>query len=526
MARTARTTEDKLKIINADFKLWCKNFVKIIDNEGNEIPFILNEQQEYFYQNMDKFNIISKSRQLGFTTYSLAYCLWLACTRDNTHCLIVSYNNESTQSIFERLKQMYASIPDKYKPAERRNNRMELLLENNSRIMVKNSGNKSLGRGMTLQYVLLSEFAFYADEQQKDSLVSLEQSLAKNNDSKIVLETTSNGYNFYQKLFMSAYKGNSKYKAFFFPWTSSATSDQFKHEITLAEKWFRANNKGHRMEPEHLERDEIPLKEKGISFKLLMWRRWKLEDIDIEDFQQEYPSTPEESFKATSRSVFDTMKISERLNYILKPLNKIDITKELPISLDSYLNKGFFIYNNVKENQRYYIGVDTSSGNGGDFSACSVFDSNSEQVAVFFDNKIPVYKFSQIVHDIGMYFNYAFLVVEKNSFGQSVIEKLRQEFQYLNMYKMKQFDERGRKRYKIGWVTTSVTKPKLISDYKEQFEMDLILLNDNETLEEMKIFTSYENGKTGNIRGDGNYDDCVIASALAIQGMKCGKWYV
>lgn len=525
MARTARTTAEKLKIINNDFRLWAKNFVKIVDNEGKEIPFVLNEQQEYFYQNMDKFNIISKSRQLGFTTYSLAYCLYLSCTRPNTNCLIVSYNVESTQSIFERLKQMYVSIPEKYKPAERRNNRMELLLENNSRIIVKTAGVKSLGRGMTLQYILLSEFAFYNDDQQKDTLVSLEQALAKNNDSKIVIETTSNGYNYYQKLFMSAYKGNSKYKAFFFPWFSEATAKQFKHEIELAEQWFKINNKGHRLEPELLERDEVPLREKGISYKLLMWRRWKLEDIDIEDFQQEYPNTPEESFKATSRSVFDTQKISERLNYIFSPLPRVDITKELPVSLDSYLNKGFFIYKNVKPNERYYIGVDTSSGNGGDYSTCSVFNSEGEQVAVFYDNKTPVYRFSQIVYDTGMYFNYGFLVVEKNSFGQSVIEKLRQEFQYLNMYKMKQFDERGRKRLKVGWVTTSVTKPKLINDYKEQFELDLILLNDNETLEEMKIFTDY-NGKTGNIRGEGFYDDLVIASALAIQGMKCGKWYV
>ncbi|WP_003545412.1 terminase large subunit domain-containing protein [Desulfotomaculum nigrificans] len=525
MARTARSTAEKLKIINADFRLWAKNFVKIVDNEGKEIPFILNEQQEYFYQNMDKFNIISKSRQLGFTTYSLAYCLWLACTRPNTNCLIVSYNVESTQSIFERLKQMFASIPDKYKPAERRNNRMELYLENNSRIIVKTAGVKSLGRGMTLQYILLSEFAFYPDDQQKDSLVSLEQALAKNEDSKIVIETTSNGYNYYQKLFMSAYKGNSKYKAFFFPWYSSATSNQFKHEIDLAEKWFRLNNHGHRMRPEDLERDEIPLREKGISFKLLMWRRWKLEDISIEDFNQEFPSTPEESFKATSRSVFDTQKITERLNYILPPLSRADIKKELPFSLDQYLGKGFFIYQNVKANERYYIGVDTASGNGGDYSAISVFDSQGEQVAVFYNNKIPVYRFAEIVNDLGHYFNYGFLVVEKNSFGQSVIEKLRTEYGYLNMYKHKTFDERGRKKLKIGWVTTSVSKPKLINDYKEQFELDLILLNDNETLEEMKIFTDY-NGKTGNIRGEGNHDDMVIASALAIQGLKCGKWYV
>ncbi|MPN44195.1 hypothetical protein SDC9_191756 [bioreactor metagenome] len=155
----------------------------------------------------------------------------------------------------------------------------------------------------------------------------------------------------------------------------------------------------------------------------------------------------------------------------------------------------------------------------------SVFDSQGEQVAVFLDNKIPVYKFADVVYDAGMYFNYAFLVVEKNSFGQSVIEKLRAERQYLNMYKMKTFDDRGKKKYQIGWITTSVSKPRLIQDFKEQFEKSLILINDSQTLEEMKIFVEAD-GKMRNQRGDDLHDDLVIASALGVQGLKCGKWYL
>jgi hypothetical protein len=55
---------------------------------------------------------------------------------------------------------------------------------------------------------------------------------------------------------------------------------------------------------------------------------------------------------------------------------------------------------------------------------------------------------------------------------------------------------------------------------------NLILINDISTLDEMKIFIEAD-GKTSNKRGDGtNHDDLVIASALAIQGMKCGKWYL
>lgn len=515
--------QTKLEIINNDFFLWAKNFIKIIDNEGTEIKFTPNEQQTEFVNKMGKFNIIAKSRQLGFSTLAIIYCLWIACTRPNTNCLMVSYNQESTQSLFEKLKQIYTTIPDKYKPAEKRNNRMELYLDNGSRVMVKTAGNKSLGRGMNLQYIHLSEFAFYPDEQQKDSLVALEQALAKNLDSKIVIETTSNGYNHYQKLFMAAYKKNeSKYKAFFFPYTSSATLKQFKHELNIAEEWYKANNHGSRLRPDDIMRDEKPLYNDGVSLKMIMWRRWKLQDMSLEDFQQEFPYTAEESFKSTSRSIFDTNKITERLNNLLPALSKNDITKPLPESLNT---KGFFLFRNVKPGERYYIGVDTASGSGGDYSTMSVFDSQGEQVAVFMDNKIPVYKFADVVYDAGMYFNYAFLVVEKNSFGQSVIEKLRAEKQYLNMYKMKTFDDRGKKKYQVGWITTSVSKPRLIQDYKEQFEKSLILINDSNTLEEMKIFIEAD-GKMRNQRGDDLHDDLVIASALGVQGLKCGKWYL
>ena len=453
--------------------------------------------------------------------------LWLVCTRPNTNTLLVSYNAESSQTLFEKLKFIYASIPDKYKPAEKRSNRMELFLDNGSRVILKTAGTKSLGRGMTLQYVHLSEFAFYSEDMQKNSLVSLEQALAKNMDSKIVIETTSNGYNYYQQLFTKSYKDkSSRWKAFFFPWTSSATIKQFKHELNIAEEWFRLTNHGSRLSPDMLDKPELPLYNAGVSLKLIQWRRWKLEDMALEDFQQEFPYTPEESFRATSRSIFAEQKINDRVMNLIPPLKKNELNKELPDSLANYYGKSFFMFKNFKPTERFYIGVDTASGNGGDNSTCSVFNADGEQIGVFFSNQIPVYKFADLVYDMGMYFNYAFLVVEKNSFGQSVIEKLRAEKGYLNMFKMKTFDDRGRKKYKIGWVTLGSTKPKLIQDFKEQFERELILINDINTLDEMKIFVE-EDGKAHNKRGDGtNHDDLVIGAALAIQGLKCGKWYL
>lgn len=518
------STKQKLEKINNDPKLWIRNFVKIVDNSGELIPFVLNEQQEYFVDNITKFNIISKARQIGFSTLSLALCLYYACTRPNTNYLIVSYKLESSSSLFERLKLMNNYLPrDKYHfPETKRDNRNELLFENGSRIQCVIAGNKEIGRGNTFEYILLSEFAFY--ERQEKVLLSAEQALAKNDNSKIVIETTSNGFNFYQKLFMNAYKNNSKYKAFFFPFYSSAYVKQFRHEHDEAEKWYKDNNKGRRLQQKDLEKDEQILYQKGANLRFLMWRRWKLLDMDIQQFYQEFPSTPMESFISTGNSVFEQSKILERMNYVLPAIPKSECV-DVPESLIQYINKGLNIYHFPKSKTKYYAGVDTSSGSGQDYSTISIFDQDGEQVLSFYHNKIPIYRFAGIVDAIGRWFNQAFMVVERNSYGLPLLERLRKEYQYMNLYKQKIFDQRGKKKLQLGWTTSQVNKSILISDFKEQFELGLININCTETLEQMQIFVE-NNGKMGNVKGEKNHDDLVISCALAVQGMKANKWYV
>ena len=78
------STNDKLKMLMNNPKIWIENLVKIADKEGNVVPFKLNELQGDFVKNMEKFNIILKSRQLGFSSVALALSLYYANTQPNT----------------------------------------------------------------------------------------------------------------------------------------------------------------------------------------------------------------------------------------------------------------------------------------------------------------------------------------------------------------------------------------------------------------------------------------------------------
>ncbi|MCL6571305.1 MAG: terminase family protein [Bacillus sp. (in: Bacteria)] len=517
------TKAEKLKIIQNDPILWLKNFVKIRNFANDLIPFNVNKQQKYFIENMQKFNAICKSRQLGFTTLTLGLMLYYACTRPGTSYLVISYSIESVQNIFERLKDMYKSIPDEYKPEEVRNNRLELKLKNGSRITVKTAGYKDLGRSFTCEMILCSEFAFWPDDQQEKALLGLENALSKNDQSKIIIETTSNGFNYWHSLYKAAMKGESKYRAFFFSWIED--KEMFYSEYKLAEKWYMATYRD-RLRERDLEKDEKILFDKGASLLQLMWRRYKLLDYDIEQFQQEFPATPEESFRATSRSVFSISKIAESLEHTQQHYTTSELIErglEIPLSVESYIGKGFYIYSLPRPGVRYYGGVDTGSGNGGDNHAISIYTDDGEQVATFFNNKLPIYKFAEIAKDVGHLYNYCFYVVERNTYGLATLERLKVDHEYIQLYRMKTFVD-GKKKSVLGWVTTGVSKQKLIQDFKEHYEKGLCNVICPHTLEEMKQFVEGEKQKMGS--KSTFTDDLVIASALAIQGIKQGKWYI
>lgn len=522
----------KLQTVLDDFPLFAKNFIYITDNENAVIKFELNDAQLEINELMktNRFVNVLKARQGGISTFVLARALWRALTKPNENILIVSYKSDSAMALFEKLKAMNDMLPrDKYPNTfkdVKRDNRNELFFVNGSRIRSVVAGNKDVGRGSTYTYIHLSEFAFYTNQEKQ--LLSVEQSLAKGAESQLTIESTSNGTsNHHYRISMQGLKGRSKYVSYFIPFYHKLYSKQFKHDFDEAEKWHKAVH-SKRLTKIDCDEMELSLLNQGANLRQLMWRRYKMSDMESEQqFQQEYPSNALESFISTGNGVFDQAKVLNRISYCIDPLSKSEVQSQLPESVHRYILKGLDVFYLPKKNKRYYIGVDTASGSGADNSTISCFDDEGQQVMSFSNNKIPVYQFAQVIYDLGIFYNYAFLCVERNSYGLPIIERLRKERGYLNMYKMKTFDERGKKKLQIGFITSEKTKAIMISDMKEQFELNLINIECKTTLQQMQMFIEV-NGRLGNKRGnsDLHHDDSVIATGLAITGMKTNKWYV
>ena len=71
------------------------------------IIIILQQEQRYFVENLDKDNIVLKSRQLGLSSITIALSIRACIVQDNTTCVLISHNQTSTNSIFAKLKQQF-----------------------------------------------------------------------------------------------------------------------------------------------------------------------------------------------------------------------------------------------------------------------------------------------------------------------------------------------------------------------------------------------------------------------------------
>ena len=499
---------------------WIGAFIKIVNKDTKLVPFILTKEQKEFVEGLNKFNIVLKSRQLGLSVCTVALSIRQCIVYPNSACLLVSHDQKSCNTIFDKLKQQFNSLPDWLRPETIANNRQEIKMKNGSKITCVCAGNKDVARGDTLHLVHLSEFAFW--KMSKKQLNSITQALAP--DGKLIIESTANGLNYFHDMYFQAKNNENSYKSFFFNWIDGSTL--FKKDYVNSVEIYKAKHDNKSLTKEELDDEEVGLIKLGASMEQLMWRRLKVASSGLDAFHQEYPSTDIEAFISTGANIFNNKRITDvqrsipKNNYIRKD-NLID----LPNELKKYYGKSFFVYKTKKAGERYFIGCDLSEGVGQDFSVCEVFSQDGIQVAEFYSNKIKPYQMAEIIDTLGRYYNKAILNVERASGGNSVIERLRYTFKYQRIYKQKLFDENNKMITRLGFDTNAKSKGIIINDFVENFDTGAIQINSVRLLQEMQVFEISDSGSMGAVSGQ--HDDSVMATALALYIIKHGinyKW--
>ncbi len=179
-------------------------------------------------------------------------------------------------------------------------------------------------------------------------------------------------------------------------------------------------------------------------------------------------------------------------------------------------DRGFLrIWKPPKMTGRYVLGVDVAEGlELGDFSCGHVYDWENLDMVAEWHGHIEPDLFGIELGKLGKIYNNALIGVEANK-DNTVNVRLRNDG-YPHLFYRRDMESRTNRRgaSKLGWLTTSVTKPVMIDTLASAIN-DGADIPSKETVSEMMTFVYHNDGSLG--AQSGTFDDRVIASAIAIE---------
>lgn len=539
-----------------------ETLLRIVDKDGNCVPFKLNRQQISLYKRICeqrrqgrpvRANVL-KARQIGYSTFIAGLFFVIGMFTPNMKVGIVADIKDHAENVFEKYQYFYDHLDDanpnyaaiqkyerenkgahsplSYKPILKAQRGQQLLQTKagNSTIEVVVAGESS-GRSTSYHLLHLTECAFFPN--LKVTLNGLLETVSsKNKNSMIFLETTANGFNEYKDRWDKDISGKTSYDAVFTPWYSNPdyVNDEFQNyfektgqekEMPLLEEW---------------------LYEKQQVYKLtnaqMMWYWEKYQDKGDKGMTlQEYPFSPIDAFLTSGNCIFGAELVAERKEEVVKRMN--DPTKrpkQGSFSYETQFSKdGSFVeISNIKFNEyrngeikiyeepdptHPYVGTCDPNNGGSDDIAIQIIDNYTcKQVAVLKSNQLGLDKAAYQFYALGKYYNWALLSNEMN-LGKIVMEYLlKMKYPKLYVNQSQAFDDyRQGMTKKFGHVTTKANRQWMIDSFVIAFKENPEIVCDYDTLTQMETFQTVEHySRDGKVtRKDeataGNHDDMVTS---------------
>ena len=173
----------------------------------------------------------------------------------------------------------------------------------------------------------------------------------------------------------------------------------------------------------------------------------------------------------------------------------------------------YLLWDEPKEDRIYVASVDTSEGLGKDASVIQVLDytdlTNINQVAVYHNNEISPYNFTEKVYEVLQHWGNPLVCIERNNSGSQVVDILKNTHDYENIVSWGG-KLAGRNKKQLGVISHTNTKYKAVTNMRYWVnELESVQINDKRTIKELKNYVKAPNG-TWNAK-KGYHDDLVTS---------------
>ena len=373
--------------------------------------------------------VLLASRQIGKTTMMSIILLHEAIFNEDRTIAVLANKEKTALEIIKRIKTAYQMLPRFLQMGVTPDgwNKKSIVFQNGSSIHGSATSSSAI-RGLTIDTLLLDEYAFVPTQICEDFMSSVYPTIISGDKSRILMVSTPQGLNHFYQVYNDAERGINNYHPIKVYWSQVPGRD---------EKW------------------------KNKIIKDIGMRRWRIE------FELE--------FVGSSNTLIEGSCIMELEKNTIEPVEfKYGTT--------------LAIYEPPVRGCTYAIGADPAKGIGKDNAVAQIFKinmlENFEQVAVFCDNRTDPKKFARIIVELSEFYNSAPVLIENNGKeGALVCDSLFYDHDFDRMVNTQ---ISGRREF--GIMSNSKTKLDASLNMKRYLENGWVKIKDKKTVFELSRY--------------------------------------
>ena len=430
-----------------------------------KVNFNLYDFQEKSLESFMKhdYNIVLKARQLGLSTLTAGYALWMMTFQQDKNILVIATKQETAKNLVTKVRVMHANLPGWLKQPCVEDNKLSLRYKNGSQIKAVASSEES-GRSEALSLLIIDEAAFI---DKIDTIWGAAQQTLATGGRALVISTPNGVGNFFHKTWIGAEDGTNDFNFIKLHWSVHPERGQ---------EW----------------RDE---QDKLLGPSLAA------QECDCD-------------FITSGRGVIDGLLLENlKESSVREPMEKRGI------------DSNYWIWQPPNYTKNYVVSADVSRGDGTDYSAFHIIDVETLEQVAEYKGKISTQDFGNMLVNVASEYNNALLVVENNNIGWAAIQQVidreypnlfytSKDLQYVDVQHQMTNKYRVQERNMVpGFSTTQKTRPLIVAKLEEMFREESVVVHSQRLIDELFVFI-YNGNRAEAMTGYN--DDLVMSFAIAL----------
>ena len=410
------------------------------------------------------YNVILKSRQLGISTLSAGYSLWLMLFHNDKNILVIATKQEVAKNLVTKVRVMHDGLPGWLKGNCVEDNKLSLRFSNGSQVKAVSSSGDA-GRSEALSLLIIDEAAFV--DSIDEIWASSQQTLATGGGA-IVLSTPNGTGNFFHKTWVGAEAGINGFNPIKLHWTLHPDRE---------EDW-------------RAKQDQ------------LLGEKMAAQECDCD-------------FITSGYTVVDGTTLQWYLEQqVQEPIEKRGF------------DGNYWLWEYPDYGKDYMISADVARGDSTDYSAFHVIDVETLTQVAEYKGQLPTKEFGNMLVNAATEWNNALLVIENANVGWAAIQPAIDR-DYPNLFYStadltvvetgkqlkKRYDLKTKDKMVPGFTTTSKTRPLIISKLDTYFREKACTVRSKRLIDELFVFV----WKGSKAQAQGGYnDDLVMAFSIGM----------